>query len=247
MARFRHPEDGKASYGKKRPDRTRNAPEDPRLWGAKCDQCPLRDSMPVFGDGAKDAMLAIIGEAPSQQETAAGIPFLGRAGEWLEARLKVVGRAVLGRDLTRHDVLLTNAVLCFPPGGDMKAFLQRSKKAFKEAEEKKPAKERQKFQSAVDCCRPRLMYELGVPRCQNCGKWDAVDVSALLANGMTGAAPELPAGISCTCEKPRWAKPTNQRIRAVLATGNAALAAVRGTEGIMDKQMYVFDNGGKVK
>jgi len=237
----------KSSFGDKPADRDRQAPNSPTLYGALCGVCPLRDSKPVFGDGPKAPLLAVVGEAPGHHELQAGVPFVGRSGVILESMLQAVGTRVLGHALKRTDVLLTNACLCFPPGGDMRAFLQRTKKAHREQEETKPSAERQRFQSPIECCRPRLMFELGVPRCASCGKWDAVDVSALVANGLdvTGTPPELPLGISCQCIKPRWTKPPFGRVKAVLATGNAALMGLRGSDGIMEKQMYVFENGAR--
>lgn len=239
----------RASYGKKKVDRQRTPPHDPRHWGALCDLCPLKDSMPVHGDGPERPALAIVGEAPGQNEVAVGVPFVGKSGEFVEERLKTVGLSAAGHAVSRREVLLENSIACFPPGGDMKAFLQRAKKAFKEVEDAKPAKERAKFMSAIDCCRPRLMFALGVPRCSICLKWDLADGSAALANGLPkgSPAPELPAGITCTCQKPRWVKPPFGRPKAVLAAGNAALESLRGSGGIMDKQLYVFENKERAK
>lgn len=249
MSRYpRDPDESRSSFGKKRPGRQRPAPKNPRDWGAKCDLCPLRHSEPVTGDGPDDALFAVVGEAPGQNEVQAGIPFIGRSGEWLEARLTEVGKEALGSPLSRREVLLENAIACFPPGGDMKAFMQRAKKAHRELEDAKPAKEREPFHSPIDCCRPRLFYALGIPRCASCGKWDLKDATAVIANGLGKAPPpELPGGLSCTCEKPRWTKSKFFRVRGVLAAGNAALEALRGSSGIMDKQMYVFENAEKVK
>ena len=236
----------KASFGLKQADRMRPAPASAALYGALCSQCPLRDSQPVFGDGPKAPLLAIIGEVPGHTEVTSGTHFIGKAGELVENMLKVVGTRTLGHALKRSDVLLTAAVACFPPGGDMRAFLQRTKKAHREQEEDKPTKERARFMSPIECCRPRLMFELGVPRCATCAKWDAVDVSALVAAGLdSGTPPELPMDISCTCSRPRWTKPPFGPVKAVLAAGNAALMGLRGSDGIMEKQMYAFENGAR--
>lgn len=46
------------------------------VMGAKCDVCPLRDSGPcVFGDGPKDAKIALVGEGPGRAEVEVGKPF----------------------------------------------------------------------------------------------------------------------------------------------------------------------------
>lgn len=48
-------------------------------------------SRPVFGVGAKDAPLLIIGEAPGAQEDEQGEPFVGRAGKLLDRMLFAIG------------------------------------------------------------------------------------------------------------------------------------------------------------
>lgn len=102
----RHPEDeGRSSFGKRKFDRQRPAPKSPRDWGAKCDLCPLRHADPITGDGPEDPVFAVVGEAPGQNEVQAGIPFIGRSGEWLEDRLTAVGKAVLGSPLDRKSVV----------------------------------------------------------------------------------------------------------------------------------------------
>ncbi len=45
----------------------------------------------VFGEGAVDATLAIVGEAPGEQEVAEGRPFVGRAGRLLDRLLREAG------------------------------------------------------------------------------------------------------------------------------------------------------------
>jgi hypothetical protein len=228
---------------------------DPRKYGARCDDCPLRGNEYVMGDGPHDALIAFVGEAPGQNELRAGIPFIGKSGEWLEERLAAVGRMAIGRPLSRNEVLLDNAVACFPPGGDMRAFMQRAKKGHKDqqqnvlkdpfaADDEKVAARNSTFHSPIDCCRPRLMFSLGIPRCGNCGRWNMTDQTAVAVEALTGAAPELPK-VSCTCNKPRWVKPLFKPVLSVVALGNAALESLRGVPGIQEKQMYVFENGEK--
>jgi DNA polymerase len=73
-----------------------------------CRRCPLwRDSTQgVCGVGAKAAPLMIVGEQPGDQEDLAGRPFVGPAGQVLDAALVEAG-------IDREDVWVTNAVKHF--------------------------------------------------------------------------------------------------------------------------------------
>ncbi|HKY76387.1 MAG TPA: UdgX family uracil-DNA binding protein [Acidimicrobiia bacterium] len=73
-----------------------------------CQACDLyRDAtQTVFGQGAADARLFLVGEQPGDQEDKAGEPFVGPAGRILEKALGEVG-------LGRGDVYVTNAVKHF--------------------------------------------------------------------------------------------------------------------------------------
>ena len=61
----------------------------------------------VFGDGAVDATLAIVGEAPGEQEVAEGRPFVGRAGRLLDRLLRDAG-------IDRGGLYVTNTVKIRP-------------------------------------------------------------------------------------------------------------------------------------
>jgi len=61
----------------------------------------------VFGEGAAKARLMLIGEAPGEQETLAGRPFVGKAGKNLDQFLQAVG-------LERSQLYITNAVKVRP-------------------------------------------------------------------------------------------------------------------------------------
>lgn len=50
-------------------------------------------SRPVFGVGAHDADLLIVGEAPGAEEDRRGEPFVGRAGKLLDRMLFAIGRS----------------------------------------------------------------------------------------------------------------------------------------------------------
>ena len=74
--------------------------------------CELRKAAKttVVCDGAVDAPVMIIGEAPGGEEDASGRPFVGRAGKLLDRMLSAIG---LGRH--RH-VYITNLIYWRPPG-----------------------------------------------------------------------------------------------------------------------------------
>jgi DNA polymerase len=73
--------------------------------------CALRDTATqlVFADGAEDARLIIIGEAPGAEEDRAGRPFVGAAGQLLDRMLGSIG-------LDRSKVRIINTVPWRPPG-----------------------------------------------------------------------------------------------------------------------------------
>ncbi len=76
-----------------------------------CQRCELHRSrtQTVFGVGAEDADMLIIGEAPGQNEDRQGEPFVGRAGQLLNAMLSALGFA-------RDAVYIANTLKCRPPG-----------------------------------------------------------------------------------------------------------------------------------
>jgi DNA polymerase len=73
--------------------------------------CALRDTATqlVFADGADDAQLIIIGEAPGAEEDRAGKPFIGQAGQLLDRMLGSIG-------LDRSKIRIINTVPWRPPG-----------------------------------------------------------------------------------------------------------------------------------
>lgn len=73
-----------------------------------CRRCPLwRDATQgVCGQGLKKAKLMIVGEQPGDQEDLAGQPFVGPAGQVLDAALEEAG-------IDRDDAFVTNAVKHF--------------------------------------------------------------------------------------------------------------------------------------
>ena len=75
-----------------------------------CTRCALHRgrTQTVFGVGRRDAELFVIGEAPGADEDRQGEPFVGRAGQLLNAMLHAIG-------LRRGDVYIANILKCRPP------------------------------------------------------------------------------------------------------------------------------------
>jgi DNA polymerase len=73
--------------------------------------CALKDTAThlVFADGAADARIMVIGEAPGAEEDRAGRPFIGAAGQLLDRMLASIG-------LDRTKVRIANIVPWRPPG-----------------------------------------------------------------------------------------------------------------------------------
>jgi uracil-DNA glycosylase len=73
-----------------------------------CTRCPLHEpaTQTVFGEGPVDADLMLVGEQPGDSEDLAGRPFVGPAGQLLDAALEEAG-------LDRARIYLTNAVKHF--------------------------------------------------------------------------------------------------------------------------------------
>jgi uracil-DNA glycosylase len=78
---------------------------------SSCTLCGLHKSrtQTVFGVGRRDAPLFVIGEAPGADEDRQGEPFVGRAGQLLNAMLRAIG-------LPRSEVYIANILKCRPPG-----------------------------------------------------------------------------------------------------------------------------------
>lgn len=71
-----------------------------------CDLAKTRTKV-VFGEGNPEAPLMLIGEGPGQNEDSTGRPFVGRAGQLLDACLRENG-------ITRRHIYITNVVRCRP-------------------------------------------------------------------------------------------------------------------------------------
>jgi len=77
---------------------------------ARCTRCPLHEERkrPVFGEGAIDARVVCVGEAPGAKEDETGRPFVGRAGQLLDRLLLSIG-------LPRETVYICNVLKSRPP------------------------------------------------------------------------------------------------------------------------------------
>lgn len=77
---------------------------------AACTRCPLNETRtnPVFGEGASDARVVCVGEAPGKREDETGRPFVGRAGKLLDRLLLAIG-------LPRETVYICNVLKSRPP------------------------------------------------------------------------------------------------------------------------------------
>ena len=75
-----------------------------------CTRCALHRgrTQTVFGVGSRTADLLVIGEAPGAEEDRQGEPFVGRAGQLLNAMLAAI-------HLAREDVFIANILKCRPP------------------------------------------------------------------------------------------------------------------------------------
>lgn len=95
-----------------RPAGDANAAEWDELAGAvrACTLCGLHKTrtQTVFGVGNRRADLLVVGEAPGADEDAQGEPFVGRAGQLLNAILR-------GLRWQRSDVYIANVLKCRPP------------------------------------------------------------------------------------------------------------------------------------
>jgi DNA polymerase len=75
---------------------------------AQCTACPLyrNATRTVFGEGAHDATIVLVGEQPGDDEDRAGRPFVGPAGRLLD-------RALADAGIPRDQCWVTNAVKHF--------------------------------------------------------------------------------------------------------------------------------------
>lgn len=83
---------------------------------AQCRACALCEQrkQTVFGVGHAQAHWMLVGEAPGEQEDQQGEPFVGKAGQLLDAMLTTCG--LTRRDATpEQQVFIANVLKCRPP------------------------------------------------------------------------------------------------------------------------------------
>ena len=85
--------------------------EEIRAEMGDCRRCKLYGGRTrlVFGDGAANARLMFVGEAPGADEDKQGVPFVGAAGQLLNNMLSKLG-------LRREEVYIANILKSRPPG-----------------------------------------------------------------------------------------------------------------------------------
>jgi uracil-DNA glycosylase family 4 len=85
--------------------------EEIRAEMGDCRRCKLYGGRTrlVFGDGAANARLMFVGEAPGADEDKQGVPFVGAAGQVLNNLLSKLG-------LRREEVYIANILKSRPPG-----------------------------------------------------------------------------------------------------------------------------------
>ncbi len=108
-----------------------------------CRKCPLHltRTKAVPGTGSASAAWVFVGEAPGQNEDLQGLPFVGRAGQLLNAM-------IFALKMTREDVFIANVIKCRPPGN--------RNPAIEEVEQCKPYLDRQ-----LAIIRPGVIVALG--------------------------------------------------------------------------------------
>ena len=76
-----------------------------------CRGCSLWESRKhvVFDAGSRAAEVMLVGEGPGATEDEQGVPFVGKAGQFLDDMLELIG-------LDRKKVYIANIVKCRPPG-----------------------------------------------------------------------------------------------------------------------------------
>lgn len=136
-------------------DRTDLASTDPQVWHKlqmrveACVRCELHHhrTHTVFGVGNKKASWLVVGEAPGAEEDRQGKPFVGRAGQLLNAMLLAIG-------LSREEIYIANILKCRPP--------KNRDPNYEEVTNCEPYLERQ-----IELLNPRIILAVGRVAAQN--------------------------------------------------------------------------------
>ena len=116
----------------------------------ECRKCPIGalDNTAVMGEGPQDAPLMIVGEQPGDQEDRTGRPFVGPAGQLLDAHLEKAG-------IQRSAAYVTNAVKHFK-------YVQRGKRRIHQSPAAKEIDTCRWWQEAERAIvQPRLVLAMG--------------------------------------------------------------------------------------
>jgi DNA polymerase len=127
-----------------------------RESAAGCRACELwRDAtQTVFGEGAGNPRLMLVGEQPGDQEDLQGKPFVGPAGRLLDRALAEAG-------IERGEVYVTNAVKHF-------RFTRRGKRRLHEKPNAGQIRAcRPWLEAEIDAIKPRLIVLLGATAAQS--------------------------------------------------------------------------------
>jgi uracil-DNA glycosylase len=173
--------------------------EELREAAAGCRGCSLyRDAtQTVFGQGAPDARLVMIGEQPGDREDREGAPFVGPAGRLLDRALDEAG-------LPRESVYLTNAVKHF----------KFERAHGKQRIHKKPGR------TEVVACWPWLAAELDAVR-----PGLAVCLGATAAQALLGTSFRVTAHRGELLEGPRYAENADPLVVVATVHPSAVLRA----------------------
>ena len=129
---------------------------DPVAHGARCSECPLQGCRVVPPESHASATIAVVGEAPGEQEEKIGKPLVGPSGNEFM-------KAARGAGLRRNDFHITSAILCRPPNNELKKLLAKISKWNKG--EAKASKDEGRtanlMKTPLECCKPRLDNEIG--------------------------------------------------------------------------------------
>lgn len=140
---------------------------------SRCTACSLHKTrtQTVFGVGNRHADWMLIGEAPGADEDRQGEPFVGRAGQLLNAMLYAVG-------LKREQVYIANILKCRPP---------RNRDP-----EQEEIEQCEKFLlRQVELIKPKLILALGRIAAQNLLKTD-ISIGRLRGRPFNYGADEIP-------------------------------------------------------
>ncbi|KAF0190832.1 MAG: DNA polymerase bacteriophage-type [Gammaproteobacteria bacterium] len=121
---------------------------------AACTLCGLHQTrtQTVFGVGDRNADWLIVGEAPGADEDRQGEPFVGRAGQLLNAMIEAIG-------MKREQVYIANVLKCRPPGN-------------RDPQPGEVAHCEPYLQRQVELIRPKIILALGRIAAQNLLKTD---------------------------------------------------------------------------